>query len=148
MELMEGEKVLIQHGNLLLTSHRVRYHEARKRFTSIMLEEVCSVEGKRQPFRWLLLLGVAALVLGIVIGYFASKMDRNDPPIRFEAQSRATDAWALLALGVGLLVSYHFVGQKSLVIRSAGAAIEYPLTIFGGPEFVSHFADKLEAAKD
>jgi hypothetical protein len=65
--LLEGERVIDRLDNygVILTTHRIREGTDRD-FTSIMLEQVCSIAVERVAKTWLLVAGVA-LIVGVTI---------------------------------------------------------------------------------
>src|SRR5580693_9305976 len=102
MKLLDGEKVLIESSNLLLTTHRVRHLAGQgnlSNFTSIMLEEVSSIEGSRQAFPWLLALSVFALLVAAGLGYTSLKMNVNTAEEILAYRSREANAQALFWTG-------------------------------------------------
>jgi hypothetical protein len=146
MKLIDGEKVLCESRDLLLTTHRVRY-QARSRFTSIMLEQVCSVEGENKSYFWLLPLAIVSLIAAAIIGYSALRISTFDSASILAMRSKENAAWTFVCFGVLFLTLYFIVRRKSVVIRSAGAKIECPLGVFGGSMYAEDFADTLEKAK-
>jgi|ERR1700675_4597182 len=147
MKLLDGEKVLLESRDLLLTTHRVRY-QARSRFTSIMLEQVCSVEGGHRSFILLLLLAIALLAVAATIGYSALSFTTFDPASILAMKAKENTAWAFFWPGAVFLALYCFVRPKSIVIHAAGGPpIRCPLGILGGSAGVHDFVDTLEAAK-
>jgi hypothetical protein len=151
MKLLDGEKVLIESSNLLLTTHRVRHLAGQgnlSNFTSIMLEEVSSIEGSRQAFPWLLALSVFALLVAAGLGYTSLKMNVNTAEEILAYRSREANAQALFWTGVVLLALYFFVRRKVLAIASGGATIRCSLELFSNRDSVQDFTDALEAAKD
>jgi hypothetical protein len=149
MKLLSGEKVLVEIGSLLLTTHRVRYqsgHGGHSSLTSIMLENVCSIQASRQAFPWLGVLGLTSWLVAALVKYSALKMSTNTPAEALAFQGREADAQALFGLGVVLVGLYFFVRRKVIVIASGGATISCPL--FGNRDSIQNFTDALEGAKD
>jgi hypothetical protein len=146
MKLLDGEKVLLENKDLLLTTHRVRY-QARSRFTSIMLDQVCSVEGENKSYFWLLPLAIVLLIVAAIVGYSSLRISTFDSAGILAMRSKQNAAWTFVCFGVLFLALYFVVRRKSVVIRSAGAKIECPLRVFGGSTYAEDFADTLEKAK-
>jgi hypothetical protein len=113
-----------------------------------MLEEVCSIEGRRQAFPWLLAQSVSSLLVAAIVGYSSLKMNANNPAEILAYRGRESNAQALFWLGLVLLGLYFFVRRKAIAIASGGATINCSLELFGTHELAQDFADTLEAAKD
>jgi hypothetical protein len=75
--------------------------ETSSRFTSIMLEQVCSVEGGHKPFLWLLLLALVFLAAALGLGYY-------------QLNTRENSAWAVFWVGVLFLVLYFPSAKRPL----------------------------------
>jgi hypothetical protein len=142
MRLLDGENVLLESKSqaLVLTTHRVRFEQKSSVFTSIMLEQVCSVEGRREGIRSLAIIGLISLALALLVGYAESRID---PTGNFAG-------WPLsLALvGIALILLYFLARPKMIVIKSAGASIACSLGLLGQANLAEDFADAIESAKD
>jgi hypothetical protein len=108
--LLEGERVIDQLGScgLVLTTHRIREGTERD-FTSIMLEQICSVAIGRVGNTWLLVIGVAVIVAATVTGEY-QKIDFNS-------------AVALGLLGLVIIAAYFVTRRSVIQIASARASI-------------------------
>ena len=111
---LEGERVIdrLDDYGLILTTHRVREGTDRD-FTSIMLEQVCSISVERASKTWLLVPGIG-LIVGVTIA----------------AEYHRVDLGAALQIGLSglILILCYFLTRYSVVqIASAGARISIRL---------------------
>lgn len=135
MDLMQGEKMLLEsdNGELVLTSHRVRYENNRMaygRITSIMLDSLtsCEIAYVNQPL-WLFLAAIIALL----------------------TLSQMNDINGSSFMG-GMLIAAFFVGVYSLTRRQAlslaSPSASIKVNISGmSTETAKRFIDTAEKAK-
>ncbi len=144
MALIDGEKVLFRSdsGDLVLTTHRVRYGSEESDLTSIMLEEVCSVEITRHTHRWLALVGWILLALAGLLGTTAMRT----VPVA-EVGTYMSYACCSVILSSLFFLAYYLTRFRVVRLASAGATIEWVLKRKGG-EYAAEFVDQLEVAKD
>jgi hypothetical protein len=131
MTLFEGEQILLRTkgDHLLVTTHRVR-DESESEFTSIMLEEVCSVRTTKTAHRWLLVLAAPLIAL---VAYSAVAFTHHEIS-------------PTLAVIAGVLVVAYFVTRYSVVeVASAGARIRFEMS---RANEVAEFVDTVESAKN
>ena len=132
MNYLPDEKMLMESDNkeIILTTHRIRRF-AGSRMTSIMLEEVDSIELLVYANLWILFIAVTSLVTGLLFAMIADNA-----------------AYALIGilLGAVFLIWYLFNRKQVVSINSNKANIM--IETRGLPlEEVMQFVDKLEGAK-
>ena len=130
---LEGEEFIdrVESCNLTLTTHRIRQGTERD-FTSIMLEQVCSIAVHRVAKPWLLVVGFAAIV-GAVISLEYQRID-------------VVSGGTVALVGL-VLVLLHFLTRFRVVeIASARASIFVRLPR-RKPEPVLRLIDAIELAK-
>ena len=110
--LLAGERVIDRLDGLILTTHRIREGTDRD-FTSIMLEQVCSIAVERVAKTWLLLVGIA-LIAGVAITAQYHKIDRDS-------------ALGIAISGLVLILCYVLTRFSVVQIASAGASISVRL---------------------
>jgi len=134
MDLIEDEKVLFRTtaDDLFVTTHRVR-DGSESKFTSIMLEEVCSVCVGRTAYRWRLVLAVMCDALA---AYFAFIVQ--------DGQGSALSL-SLALLGALSLVAYYVTRSSLVEIASQGARIQFEMSSVSE---VAEFVGTLESAKN
>src|ERR1035441_5588074 len=117
MKLIGDERVLYRtaRDEVILTTHRLRRGDDSE-CTSMMLEEVCSVQVVRTDQRALL---VAMLLFVIGAGYFASSA----------APSNTLPAIPVMLASVAAvcLLAYFLTRFSEVVVASAGADIRFRL---------------------
>lgn len=134
IDLFEEERVLFRTtaDDLLVTTHRVRDGSDSK-FTSIMLEEVCSVRVGRTAYRWRLVL---AVICDALAAYFAL--------IVRDGQGSALSV-SLALLGALSLVAYYVTRSSVVEVASPGARIQFEMSSVSE---VAEFVGTLESAKN
>ena len=139
--LFQDERVLFRGkaDGLLVTTHRVREGSGSE-FTSIMLEEVCSVRTMRIAWRSLL---AGCAVCAAIAGYFAIASLRSDHvAVIQDSQVRAS---VFAVFGVLCLLAFWVSGFSAVEIASAGARIQCRMS---SAKAVAEFVATLESAKN
>jgi len=127
MTLLENEQVMFRtkRDDFLVTTHRVR-DGAGDRFTSIMLEDVCSVRVVRLSFRWLLYASIAAFLFAAYSGLrFVNALDSGQERVLDQAQ---TAGGVGLVVGLVLLIAFFITRYSAVEIASAGAVIDVTMS--------------------
>lgn len=135
MTLLRDERVIdrLDRCGVILTTHRIR-EETGRDFTSIMLEQVCSIAIERVASTWLLVVGVA-LIVATTIGAEYHRVD-------LEA------ALQIAAAGFVLILSYFLSCYRVVQIASASARISVRLPRRKQrAESILRFIDAIEFAK-
>ena len=124
-----------ERDDVTLTTHRLRRSDDSE-CTSMMLEEVCSVQVVRTDHRILL---AVMLLFFIGAGYFASSTAPSNTPVAIPVLLASAGAVSLLA--------YFFTRFSEVVVASAGSQIRFRL-LRKGIEHASEFVFALESAKN
>lgn len=128
---MNDEKKILESdkGQLVLTSHRVRFDEStagQRKIVSIMLDELCSCELNYKSHIVLILLAFLSVVLGFIGG---------------------SDAIAGGIIGaIVFAIAYFLTRKQMLSLSSAGAAINVEAKGMK-TEAIKDFIDAVELAK-
>lgn len=132
MRLFDQEKVLCRSDkdDVVLTTHRVR-KGADSEFTSIMLDEVCSVRVTRISHPWLLYATLGAFAGAIYLGSHEYPAGSIFPTV----------------IGTLALVAYFRSRVSVVEIASAAAIIQFRY-LGASAEAISDFVMALESAKD
>ena len=133
MTFLEGERVIdrLENRGLILTTHRIREGTERD-FTSIMLEQICSIAVQHVAKTWLLISGVAAIA-GAVISAEYQKIDWQSAAV-------------MCLLGLILVVSYILTRFSAVEIASGAAHISVRVPR-RNPGSVLRLIDAIEFAK-
>jgi hypothetical protein len=122
MELWTSERLIVRMetggGQMVLTTHRV-CHGNKATFTSIMLEDVCSVVVARMAHRWLLFIMGACIAAAAYLLWIALRGSGVVP----EEDYRKV-ASALLFLSALIVIAFHITRFSGVQIASPGASIE------------------------
>jgi|SRR5579871_4649681 len=123
MKLLDSERLLFElhtgKGQLALTTHRV-CHSSEGEFTSIMLENVCSVAVARLAHRGLLwIVGMFMAVAGYLV-WMALRPDTAVP----EQAYRAVASFLLFVSAI-LVIAFTLTRYSRVQVASAGASIEF-----------------------
>jgi hypothetical protein len=80
MKLFHNESVLgsVAYDTIVLTTHRIRQGDDHS-FTSIMLEEVCSVEVSRMVFTRLCVYGLISVAVAAALWFWSARTNSTDP---------------------------------------------------------------------
>lgn len=110
MTFFEGEQVIdrLDSCGLILTTHRIREGSERE-FTSLMLEQICSIAVERVAKTWLLVIGIA----GIAGTAIAAEYQRIE----------VGSALALSVVGLVLILWYGLTRFRVVQIASPRASI-------------------------
>jgi len=140
MKLFEDEQILfrLDKVDVVLTTHRVRRGD-KADFTSILLEQVCSVAVERTARPFMLVLGIVCLVVAVAFAIAASN-----------SFSRADDYQVGMVvagiLGLACFLIYYITRFSIVKIASAGDSIEFKASRIGQAK-VLDFVNALELAK-
>jgi hypothetical protein len=134
MDLFEDERVLFRTtaDDLFVTTHRVR-DGSESKFTSIMLEEVCSVRVGRRAYRWRLVLAVICDALAAYFAFIVQDGQGSAPSL------------SLALLGGLSLAAYYVIRSTVVEIASRGARIQFEMSSVSE---VAEFVTTLESAKN
>jgi hypothetical protein len=152
MTLLDGEKVLLETeaGDLVVTTHRVRHGSQKSEYTSIMLEEICSVEVTRKARPWMLIaawtLLVATLLWVARLGFLFNAAATLDAIAEYERSARRALIYGGTMSGF-FFMAYFWIRYRVVVLASAGAKIEWVVERLG-PDYVAGCVDQVEAARN
>jgi hypothetical protein len=142
MTKFDSETNLLESDNkeIILTTHRIRQEiktMGNLKIKSIMLEEISGCEYDKKSKFWLLIIGIAGIIIGIGI-FLAAGGGGN-----VESGS------GLIILLVGLIstISYFFTIKKGLLISSSSCYISMNVKGMSVENIIS-FIDRVEKAKN
>jgi hypothetical protein len=145
MKLLQSERLLFQidtgKGHLVLTTHRV-CHSSELEFTSIMLEDVCSVAVTRTAHRWILAavggcIAIACLLIWTVVW--------GDSPIPEDVYRRS--ASLLLFVSSILMIVFTITRFSKIQVASPAASIQFRVRNSIRKD-VRQFVREMESAKN
>jgi hypothetical protein len=145
MKLLQSERLLFQidtgKGHLVLTSHRV-CHSSELEFTSIMLEDVCSVAVTRTAHRWILGAVGGCIAMACLLVWMAVW---GDTPVPEDLYRRS--ASLLLFVSSILMIIFTVRRFSKIQVASPAASIQFRVRSSIRKD-IRQFVREMESAKN
>ena len=133
MTLLENEVKLVEFAkSIILTNYRVLMEEGKLYKISIFLEKISSIETRYKSKHYLILLGIIALIVGIIMKISAEYEDFS---------------LLFFIIGIICIISFFFTRKHVLSISSDGGA-KLEAEIKKAPhEIIEKFITSIQEAK-